>query len=350
MNTKEENKIKFYSYYECVRSPTTVDCITFKSKKTDIAFPCIVLMRFNNWNDYGNYTHFDAYYLSNKDEIFELGTVMIIQSKAVDSRTKLPDEFEELSKNEFFSRGTLLFYNNLKSFEKIKDVVLSALNDIHFHHYSREDICKIDIGLSSPYDNSLFRNEFYELEISSEYAKNSLEILDKITSCVDSLSKLDDENQNIIRKLLYGSVITSLESYLGDAFKYHVINNKSYFYSFLKNYDFKNEKKYDLKELGLHGDKIGEFIENKIKEIMNNTIFHKVELVCGLYKKILNVDLPSTIMDFKDSIQKRHDIFHRNGKNIVGIDLDIQSSDINELIISVKKFISETEKIMSAQM
>jgi hypothetical protein len=342
--------IHFYSFNGCSKSPKLDDCIEFKSKKTDLEFPCVVLMRFNNWNDYSHYTHFNAFFLKDKEtEIIDLGTIMIIQSKAKDLTTNLPDEFTELSKEEYFSRGTLFFYNKLTENLEIKEDILSNLNDIHFHHYSREHICKIDSDLSDAYDNSLFRNDFYELEVSSEYAKNSLEIIDKINACLESLSKLDENSQKIVQKLLYGSVITALESYLGDAFKYHVINKKSFFYSFLKNYDFKNEKKYDLKELGLHGDKIGEFIENRIKEIMNNTIFHKVELVNELYKKILNVELHSSLMDFKDPIQKRHDIFHRNGKNIAGIDLEISSGDITNLIQSVKKFISETEKIITAQ-
>ncbi len=345
----QHESLIFYSYYKCIKSPKEEDCINFKKNNPEIKYPCLILMRVNNWNDYKYYTNFDIFYLPNKDEVIELGIVKIIQSKAKDFYTILPDKFEQLSKNEFFSRGTLSFYNELKSLEKIKNIILSSLNDIYYHHYTKEGLSKIDMSLLVPYEQSLFRDDFYDLDVASEYAKNSLNMLYKIKNCVASLSKLDENNQKVIRKLLYGSVITALESYLGDAFKYHVINNKSYFYSFLKNYDFKGEKKYDLNELGLHGNKIGEFIENRIKEIMNNIIFHKIELVNELYKQILNIDLLPMIMDFREAIQKRHDIFHRNGKNITGIDLNIQSYDILTLISQVKKFISETECIMAAQ-
>jgi hypothetical protein len=345
----EKTKIKFYSYYDSKRTPNHTDAFNFKIKKTDIVFPCIVLVRCNNWNDYGFHSHFETFYLPDNKDIVELGAVKIIQSKAVNCDTKLPDEFDELSKKEFFSRGALSFYNKLNSFGDIKDIVLSALNDVHFNRYSKEYICEVDNDLRYPYDNSLFRDDSSELEVSSDYAKYSLDILEKITSCVASLSKLDDKEQKIIRKLLYGSVITSLETYLGDAFKYRVINNESYYSSFLMNYRFEDKKKYNLKELGLQGAKIGEFIKQKVKENLNNIIFHKVDLVKTLYREILNIDLPSTVMDFQDSIQKRHDIFHRNGKDIAGFDLNIQSSDITALIVLVKKFIIETEKIMAAQ-
>lgn len=55
-------------------------------------------------------------------------------------------------------------------------------------------------------------------------------------------------------------------------------------------------------------------------------------------------------MDFKDAIQQRHDIFHRNGKNIAGIDLDIKRDDILNLTNDVKKFIYEVEHILGARL
>ena len=55
------------------------------------------------------------------------------------------------------------------------------------------------------------------------------------------------------------------------------------------------------------------------------------------------------LMDFQEAVQKRHDIFHRNGNNIAGIDLNIKSCDIRYLISEVKKFIGKTECILEAQ-
>jgi len=350
--SKTSETLTFYSFHDCVRIPEESDYVTFKKTHfKNINYPCLILIRYNGWNDFGYFTHFNTLYLPNEQDIIPLGDVKIIQSGAMNFNTNLPTEFKDLSKNKFFSRGTLSFYKKLRSLGELKNTVLSALNDIHYHDYTKEHISNIDGGcLLKPYEDSLFRDDFYDLEVSSEYAKDSLEMLDKISGCVTSLSTLDEPKQEVIRKLLYGSVITSLEIYLGDAFKYHVINNKSYFYSFLKNYEFpKGEKKYNLKELSLHGNKIGEFIVNKVKEIMNNIIFHKLELVDELYRDILNINLPSTWIDFQDAIKKRHDIFHRNGKNIVGNDLNIQSHEVSALITQVKKFISEMELIMNAQ-
>src|SRR4030042_4614925 len=342
--------LNFYSFHDCVGTPSAADCTSCKERKPDIKYPCIILIRYNNWNDYTYRSHFETFFLPKKDTMTRLGEIMIIQSKAKDNDTVLSNEFEILPKKEYFSRGTFSFYKKFETLKEIKNEVLAALNDIHYHPYTKEYIAKVDPELAKPWDLSLFRYNVNELDVSSQYARNSLDVLDKIRSCVESLPKLDEDNQKIIRKLLFGSVITALESYLGDAFKYHVINNKNYFYSFLQNYEFpKGDKKYDLKELGLQGSKIAEFIENRVKEIMNNILFHNVVLVTELYKDILNIDLQSSIMDFREAIQKRHDIFHRNGRNIAGIELDIQSAEIIALIDQAKKFICETERIIAAQ-
>ena len=350
-----DNSIKFYSFHACERTPEKSDCVEFKRNNSDIDYPCLILMRFNNWNDYGFYTKFSTYYLRNKDEeIIFLGYIKIIHTQAENGYTTLPDNFKSLSKNKFFSRGTVLFYNRLNSLGEFKNIILSALNDIHYKGYTKEHISEIEGGcLLGAYENSLFRDDSYEfdsLEVSSEYAKNSLDMLSKIEACENLCSPLEETNRKVIMKLLYGSVITTLESYLGDAFKYQVINNKNYFYSFLINYKFpQGEKKYTLKELGLHGNKIGEFIENKVEEILNNIIFHKLKYVNELYKDILDIDLPSRWVDFLEPVQKRHDIFHRNGKNIAGVDLDIEYIDIYGLILKTKKFIDETECILEVQ-
>lgn len=317
----------------------------------EISYPCLILVRNNGWNDYSYYTHFTPVFFQKADISTVLSTVKIIQVKAKDLRTELPREFKELPKNEFFSRGSIKYYEELGKITGYKDLILCALNDIHFNDYSEDYFIKYEGGeLLYPYMNSLFRDDYFNLEVSSNYAKSAVETLDKISLCVDTVSKMEEPNKKVMLNLLYGSVITTLESYLGDAFKFHIMNNESYFYSFLKNYKFsKEENKYNIRELGLHGDKIGQFIKNKVKETMDKIIFHRVEIVDEIYKEILNIDLPGSLLGFKDAIQKRHDIFHRNGKDREGVELEIKDNQIRSLIYSVKKFISNVEILIRAK-
>jgi len=233
-----------------------------------------------------------------------------------------------------------------------RETILKAVNDVYHKGYSKKYfVRKGNAILLSAYENSLFRGDDPEYsEISSEYAKESRNILKKIRASTISICNSEDENKDLIKKLIYGAVITTLESYLGDAFKYNVINNKSYFYSFLKNFDFGHEdKEYRLSELGLQGDNIGKFIEERVKKIMNEQSFHNLHLVKKLYKKILNINLPENLMKFQEAVQKRHDIFHRNGKNIDGIELKIEEGDIYELVTEVENIIKEIETILEAR-
>jgi hypothetical protein len=325
------------------------NCLSYIEQKKFSSLPVIILFRDSTWNDYGYVTHFSSYYIHEDKEIKNLGWVKIIQSDAPDGKTTLPEEFEKLDEKEFFSRGLLQFYTNLNQNEFLKQIILDSLNDIHYKRYLKKDILKIDENLEAPYNYSLFRSDVRDLNVSSEYAKNALETLKKIQTSTDSLIKIDEENRDIILKLLFGSVITTLESYLGDAFKYNVINKKAHFHSFLLNYDFKSEKKYTLKELGKEKNRLPDFLEIKVKEIMENIIFHKLTKVSELYSNILLVDLDLSLMDFLDDVQKRHDIFHRNGKNANGVDIEIDNMKIFQLITKVEDFISKTEKIISAQ-
>jgi hypothetical protein len=309
----------------------------------------IILFRNNRWNDHTYYMSFETYHFNPKDnESQHIGQIKIIQAFYENNTTELPEEFKKLNSKKYFSRGSLYFYNLIKDMNiDFKKKILDGLNDVHYKNIKKEAIVNIDSNLEDPYDLSLFRE--YELNVSSEYAKNAIETIKEIEESLRSISGSKIENKKILYNLLFGSVITSLESYLGDAFKFNVINKSKNFNSFLDNYEFKKEKRFDLKTLNKKSGSINEFIKEEAQKTMDNVIFHKLELVKELYSKILNVELDSEIMNFKEEVQKRHDIFHRNGKNIVGLDNNIGEGEIFVLIDKVKKFISNTERVITSQ-
>ena len=253
----EENQseqITFYSFYNTLRDPESLSYSAFRDiELKDAKYPCIILNRDNGWNDYSYYTLFFAVYLPNDKEVIDLGVVKIIQTDpeiisatngSEGKYTKLPPEFKVLPKDKFLSRGVSYFYNKLRNMGQLMNQVLSALNDVHYFNYTHNQIIAIDEGkLYSPYLSSLYRNDLTDLEISSEYAKHSLNMLKEIDESKESLKKLSESEQKILKKLLYGSVIAALESYLGDAFKYHVTTNDYYFNSFLTNFKYPEKDK-----------------------------------------------------------------------------------------------------------
>ncbi|MEA3248361.1 MAG: hypothetical protein U9Q73_01520 [Nanoarchaeota archaeon] len=317
----------------------------------DINYPCVVLIRQNNWNDHTYFSHFYTYYKKEKNYTpYLIGPIRIIQSGAIGNKTELPREFEKLDNSKFFSRGFSQFIKGVTGLGDLKKFILESLNEVDFCQHTKNKILKIDATLLEPYENSLFRYDYYDLDTSSEYAQNSMNMLKRIENCEENIKEIDKKNKDFIINLLYGSAVATLESYLGDAFKYNVIKEKHFFCSFLKNYKFpRGDTKYSLKDLGLHGNKIGEYIEEEAKKIMNDIIFHKLEVVKGLYETILSITLPDMLMDFQDAVSKRHDIFHRNGKTKSGVDLNIQPPELSELIKNIRVFIGRVESIFDAQ-
>ena len=58
---------------------------------------------------------------------------------------------------------------------------------------------------------------------------------------------------------------------------------------------------------------------------------------------IFNIDFPD-IWSLMSAIKKRHDIFHRNWKDVSWNFIDINSGDIAKLISEVKSFVDQIEQ------
>jgi hypothetical protein len=292
-----------------------------------------------------------------------LGTVKIIQKGITFNEstgyyeTNLDKEFQKLDENIFFSKGTNEFFESLKNIETHKDKILHALNEIHIKGYTESDFnIEADVTFYYGYKNSLMRDCDYEfLSPSSKYFEHAQEMLNNLKTYAGVLIKeeisvddLESIKQNrFVINMLFGSTIATLETYLGDAFKYNILEQQDYLLSFVRFYQYPdNTKKYTLKEIGLHGKNITSFIKKEVKNILQEISFHNIDIVGGLYKNILNVRLPKEFYSFKEPISKRHNIFHRNGKDSDGNELNIEKNEVIQLIEKVENFIKDTERIL----
>ena len=353
-----QEKLIFYSLHDCRDNRLVRSYCTEFIEKNQTDFPFVVLIRDNGWNDYGYHSHFRVFYAKTREKVQDLGRVVIIQSEAFDLKTKLPEKFESLDKEVFFSRWvqneqTTLYENNSTS-EEIKKDIFDSLNDIHYHNLTKEDIIGKYPELEFLYENSLFRHGLYDPDIFYDKGKSSLKMLEKIEEFEKFASDIGEEKQKILKNLLYGSVITTLETYLENAFKHYVTTREKYLKMFTKKYEDRSKKEHltnFLEELIKHKNKnVKGYILEEVKKIMNEEIiFHNIKLVNKLYKDILEIKLPP-MFKFEGPIKKRHDIFHRNGKDKLGNDLEIRLEDVKKLITDVKKFINETEQIFKEKL
>ena len=68
----------------------------------------------------------------------------------------------------------------------------------------------------------------------------------------------------------------------------------------------------------------------------------KLENIEKLYKKVLEISFPKGFNKIiYDAILKRHNLVHRNGKDLKGKKVSIEIDSLDDLIITVKNFIGQ---------
>jgi len=142
-------------------------------------------------------------------------------------------------------------------------------------------------------------------------------------------------NQPFLR-MIYASVITSLETYLCDAFYKKVINSNDLIEKFIrKNKEF-SEKKYSLDEIIDWQTSI----KKKVTKYLFDVMWHNLPKVEHFYNNVIEVDFPEDYTNILRAINNRHDIVHRNGKNSKGSTHKISRKQVINLIDEVKEFVN----------
>lgn len=129
--------------------------------------PCVVLKN-DNWDDFGYETYFHVYYIDINGNVIELNGVKILQKNK--KTTILPSIFEKLSE-EFCSLGASMdYYDKVSSLGKVVyDNIFNSLNDVAMN----EDIKK-EFETLEGFSNSLLRNGSNALRNAKDYIENNL--------------------------------------------------------------------------------------------------------------------------------------------------------------------------------
>lgn len=201
-------------------------------------------------------------------------------------------------------------------------------------------------------------NEFCELNLTDFLRKNKLTDFNDYTEGYKAQSESFSnflefykdiyllpkqyENQPILSRLLFSSVISAVESYLSEVLKEKVIKNESVKRSFVKNHSsFNEKKKISISEIYIKLDEL----EKSIPDELDKIIYHRIEVVSGLYKNVLKVSfLNEYISEINKAIEIRHDIVHRNGKTNEGESVIVTSDMVTRLLTISKEFLSDIDK------
>ncbi|WP_445244924.1 HEPN domain-containing protein [Microcoleus sp. OTE_8_concoct_300] len=254
--------------------------------------------------------------------------------------------FQNLSdKSDVFSRrdlDLLLTHERLKYWEKF------LLNEIVPHLYTES---MGFLGLNSR--TGTWQKSWQADEIEEDYTdKDQLEailsntdfyltFLDEIASLrvLNKLTVPDPKAKKTLSRNLYVGVIACLETYLSDAFINTVLSNENYLKSFFISFkDFK-EQKLGMNELLDYASKAKEIAKKEMLEV----IYHNLPKVSKMYEGTLNLEFPK-FSEIQKAVSIRHDLVHRNGKKKDGLEINIDSRSVDDIISKVESFISEIDQ------
>ena len=361
-----ESTLNFYTLLDYNGSHNNIDGNLISRLSIPISYPCVLLIRNNSWNDYSHVSHFYAYYFLEENNYSYLGIIKIIKANntnepldSINYKTELDESFTSLDDNTFFSKGDNEFYESLKQLENgIGNRILGCLNEIVYKRYpARKFINSGDEFLVYGYKNSLLRGTFES--ISRIGYKRSAENM--VSNILDLANQIPNEDlnptQQIQLNLLYGSAVATLESFLKDAFMYHLLesSNNTFILKFL------NSKQSDLKrmefELSIVEDieilKIKDSISNvkeKVKTLLSSKAFTDLKFIENIYIKTLGINLPAELWDFSLPLENRHLIFHRNGLDENDNLISLTKDELIKLLGDMNLFIMDVHTQLETQL
>lgn len=171
----------------------------------------------------------------------------------------------------------------------------------------------------------------------------STKFYENFCSSLSELKKLSGEGYNqTIQRMIYSNIITVMEVYLSDTVKTNVVNREATKRQFVRNSDALNrEKNISLNFIYEEMEKI----DSKIIKEIDETSFHSMKVVPALFKNVLDCTFADDKVGIlKGKVDIRHDIVHRNGKDVNGTPIEITGKDIVELIDLVMYVITDIDK------
>jgi len=183
-------------------------------------------------------------------------------------------------------------------------------------------------------DLILSDNEFYQSFIESiEHIKEILKI------------NINGAAKNHLFGLLHVSVITAIETYLSDAFINTVINNEDNMRIFVSRNPEFSKKTFKLSEIY---DKY-ENINQEVKGYLLSQLWHNLKKIKPMYKATLNVEFPDNLDPIFKAIEMRHDLVHRNGKNIQGKQIILSQEELEALIDEASLFVEHVNEQLNSR-
>lgn len=148
--------------------------------------------------------------------------------------------------------------------------------------------------------------------------------------------------------LIHVSIITALETYLLDAFMNTLASNPVFMSNFVsRSTDFESGKveKAVLLKGPEHIQLLIEELERNAKSHFKALLWHNLDSVRENYGKAFSIRFPrENIEALRNSVNIRHDLVHRNGRNTEDEQVNVTRDTIAELINQTETLILEIER------
>jgi hypothetical protein len=149
---------------------------------------------------------------------------------------------------------------------------------------------------------------------------------------------------NCLNKLLFINVITSLETYLSDAFIKTVMSDYTLIRRFVETTPEFKKDRVSVADIFKEMDEI----KDRIQEYLIGVVWHNLDRVIPMYRDTLSVGFPEEIGVVFRAIHTRHDLVHRNGKNRKGQIINVSRADVLELISVAESLIGHLDRQLTS--
>jgi hypothetical protein len=140
-------------------------------------------------------------------------------------------------------------------------------------------------------------------------------------------------------KLLYVHVVTALETYLSDFLVSRVLNDDATLRVFIEKAPVFQEQKISISEVF----KTRETIKTRATQFFERVVWHRVDKVGELYKRVLNIEFPNDLSRVEDVVKLRNLLVHRNGKGIDNSVREVSEQDIIDAIGVAEQLVTHIE-------
>jgi hypothetical protein len=197
--------------------------------------------------------------------------------------------------------------------------------------------------------------EYWQEELRWFKENNSSYIHDTFIRELNALKVMAESNfseskfvfmlhSNISIKMYYAYAVTLLESFLGDTLKSIISENEV----FLKNAISKLRILEKVKFTELIDTDLN--IKSVVIKYVSEELFHNIPKVTVMYGQVLASEINIDIANVVSITKLRHDIVHRNGRNIDGSPINICAEDFMKAVKDIEKFANSLQIIINEKL